>query len=104
MFEYFEKNEALDAIITSNHKALDKNFSILPVYEMADKVYSVNCKIINQTKGINDALMFANYIAAKNRGQKFFKKDNYINTLSDYWNESPSISIFCEKKNTNHLF
>ena len=98
LFEYFEKNEALDAIITSSHKALDKNFSILPVYEMADKVYSVNCKIINQSNGINDALMFANYIAAKNRGQKFFKKDNYIDTLSDYWNESPSISIFCEKK------
>ena len=64
----------IEGTIMFNNEALGNDFIINQIKELKADVFSISCKITDQSEGHPWALQFARYLAAEDRGQAYFKK------------------------------
>lgn len=104
LIQNLENNQSFDLIISSDNEIHNKdskrfNFSNkIPIVEKKLSQSLVSCKINENSKWIPHALLFARYLASRDKGQVYFKKYNLELKESNPWDINPSITIYCEKE------
>ena len=104
LIKNLENNHSFDLIISSDNEIQNKdsersNFS--NKISIAEKKLSqslVSGEINENSKSIPNALLFARYLASRDKGQIYFKKYNLELKKSNPWDINPSITIYCEKE------
>ena len=71
--------------------------------EIQNAVSQITVNVVETTDAPTDALRFARYLAAKDRGQTSFPKFGFEPTGTDTWSELPELILYCGGVNRNAI-
>ena len=80
-------------------------FGLEPIVleEIKSAVSLITANVVESTKTPTDALQFARYLGAIDRGQKSFEKFGFEGAGSDAWSNRPEIVLYCGGVNRNAI-
>ena len=71
--------------------------------EIKDAVSLITANVVSSTKSPTEALRFARYLGAKDRGQESFGRFEFERAGTDEWSDRPEIVLYCGGVNRNAI-
>lgn len=90
-------------IVWDTIAALHPKLEAIQTPELNAGVAQINLGVMTTTKNPTEALRFARYVTARDRGLKVFDDQDYSVATGDVWEESPELTFFAGSVNRNAL-
>lgn len=69
--------------------------------EIKNAVSSISVNVVTTTQRPSEAIHFARYLAAQDKGQQTFPKYGFKPSGTDYWDDRPELVLYCGGVNRN---
>jgi len=90
-----QTSDKIDAAIVWDTTAVQFGLHAMNVPELADATARIVAAVIARTERPTEALAFARYLAAPDRGATHFSKHHFEPTKGDEWALHPVLDVFC---------